>query len=161
MHKIGSLFDSRSQKQRELVLITNAQNQKNFWNHGNGFWQESDLKELEKVIQNEFEFADGTSVKINAFAVNKPCPISDRGHFPEDCSFPEVLKRLDPGWNQNQIIMNQNINQEAEIITRRVASAALKTPDCWKKDQPIDRVSIFLNSHVVGKDSSETLNLFF
>ena len=74
--------------------------------------------------------------------MNKPCPTSDRGNFPEDCSFPEVLKRLDPGWNQNQIIMNQNINQEAEIITRRVASAALKTPDCWKKDRPLERVSI-------------------
>ena len=111
LHKIGSLFDSRSLKERELVLITNAQNQKNFWNHGNGFWQQSDLAELEKVIRNEFQYPDGSRVKISAFAVNQPCP-AGQGNFPEDCSFPEVLKRLDPDWNPSHIVMNRNVQTQ-------------------------------------------------
>lgn len=32
LHQIGMLFDNRSLKHRELLIITNAQNNKNYWN---------------------------------------------------------------------------------------------------------------------------------
>ena len=63
LHQISLLFDGRSLKHRELIIITNAQNQKNYWNSGSGYWQQSEINSLKRVLT-EFEYTDGSSVGL-------------------------------------------------------------------------------------------------
>ena len=51
---------------------------------------------------------DRDNVKITAIAVNNPC--DTRAKFPEDCSFENVLKLIDPSYNRNLVLDNMSEN---------------------------------------------------
>lgn len=124
IHDIAIDFDSRSYKHRELLLFTNAQHSKNLWAGGNGFWAESEKADLRQIISQELVGDLDRPVKVTAFAMNDPCvDTGNRWDYPEDCSFPDILRMLDPSFTSQQTLISyksvDNTEQHMSLIASR------------------------------------------
>ena len=123
IHDIAIDFDSRSFKHRELLLFTNAQHSKNLWAGGNGFWAESQKADLQQVINQELAGDLDRPVKVTAFAMNDPCIQSgNRWDYPEDCSFPEILRMLDPSFTTEQTLISYKTADNTERYINIISS---------------------------------------
>ena len=110
---IGKMFDARSHKRRQILIVSDAQNANNY-EDGNGKWTQSERTRLEEILNMRFNKYSNTH--IVAMAVNRPCGYTD---YPEDCSFVDIMNQIDPTFNPDQRTLSTMGQYEIDAFARQ------------------------------------------